>query len=477
MPRTLELMLKEEWRIHSVMFGNRDFSFFPLVMLVMAFVGSMLMPLYRMFLSSSDLALVLHLAYAFFGLSVGGFGLMGREAMNRRLGDISLIAFISRTLPISERRIFANFVIKDTLFYLVFLVAPFLTGYALARVLLGLSLAMLARLTMSLTLSFLVGLSTSFVLTTLYAHLGKAFLMILAAGAFTYTLMTPGWLAVSGLVYLLPPLQYYLFGNTAPLLQSLMLFVVPSVVSVIFVKMEYRTLAHRFPNQFFCLRSRLSFCEFAPFISKDVLDLNRSEGGLGKIVLNYVFPLGAIALLTAFLSGVLPIQSSHYLLVMALMAGVVSTSIYTWLAEYDFPELYAFLPIPTSYIIKSKLVLSGVLSASISSITLFAFYVWLRPPAVFLPLSGILAASVFAYVTSVTVYLTGLRPNLMLYSGRVFLTYLAYIMPPLICLAAALMTGAMGQTQSVLILLLYAAVLLPGSALILGRGISKWERT
>ena len=70
--------------------------------------------------------------YLMLGLMVGGFGMLGNEVMNRRFGQASLLAYSARSLPLSERYIFANFVVKDTVYYFFLWVFPFGFGYVLA---------------------------------------------------------------------------------------------------------------------------------------------------------------------------------------------------------------------------------------------------------------------------------------------------------------------------------------------------------
>ncbi|MEM5799380.1 MAG: hypothetical protein QXZ43_01805 [Candidatus Aenigmatarchaeota archaeon] len=106
MLETLFSMIKEEWRMHSAIFGSFLFAIFPLIIFIFSFLT------YLYITNSLYLENLLFLSYYIFflvGLSVGIFGILGREAMNRRFGHASLIAFSSRTLPLSEKFILLNF--------------------------------------------------------------------------------------------------------------------------------------------------------------------------------------------------------------------------------------------------------------------------------------------------------------------------------------------------------------------------------
>jgi hypothetical protein len=474
MQAVLKAMLREEWRLHSLVFGNGNFSFFPAVLAVFAFVACLFTPLYASFLDREQMASILHLIYLFFGLSVGSFGLVGREALNRRLGDMSLIAYSSRTLPVSERRIFADFVLKDTLFYMLFLIVPFFAGYLPSRMLLGLPVSSAPALAISLTLSFLIGLSASFILSTAYAHWGKPFIAASGAAAFAWTLYDPLWLTLPRLASALPPLNYYLSPSWDSLAQSVLLATVPSALSILFVAINYHLTVKRYPDQYTPLAKRIGFGVYSRFIAKDLLDLNRSEGGLGKIIMSFAFPLAAVAVMVSFFSGFLPVENYHFMLVIALMCGLISTSLYSWLAEYDFMEQYEFLPITESYVIKSKLIIYSVTTAIVSSFALLLAYAWLMPPPQYLILSFLLAASTAAYTTAVTVYLCGLRPNVMLYSGKVFILYMSSILPPALAAAIAFMTGRTGPLASAAVVLALSAFMLPLAFILLKRGYAKW---
>jgi len=141
MPDLFWNMMKEEWRVHSTMFGSLSFALFPVMIFGIAFMGSFLLPLMRTSFPSNNLALMIHASYLMLGIMVGGFGLLGNEVMNRRFGQASLLAYSARSLPLSERFIFTNFVIKDTVYYFFLWVFPFGLGFILASPFIGVPLA------------------------------------------------------------------------------------------------------------------------------------------------------------------------------------------------------------------------------------------------------------------------------------------------------------------------------------------------
>ncbi|NMB78483.1 MAG: hypothetical protein GYA23_05245, partial [Methanomicrobiales archaeon] len=118
-------MVKEEWRMHSTMFGSLSFALFPVMIFGIAFMGAFLMPLVRSTLPAGNLSLIIHTNFLLLGFMVGAFGLLGNEVMNRRFGQASLLAYSARSLPLSEAHIFLVFVIKDVIYYFFLWVFPF----------------------------------------------------------------------------------------------------------------------------------------------------------------------------------------------------------------------------------------------------------------------------------------------------------------------------------------------------------------
>src|SRR5512136_2096150 len=178
-------MVKEEWRVHSTMFGSLSFALFPFLIFGIAFMGSFLIPLVGRTLPIGNLSIIVHSMYLMLGIMVGGFGMLGNEVMNRRFGGASFLAYSARSLPLSERNIFANFVVKDTVYYFFLWVFPFAFGYILAAPFLGISLASALFLLLTLTLSFLFGLCGIFFLSTVYGWSRRVFwflLLFLGAG-------------------------------------------------------------------------------------------------------------------------------------------------------------------------------------------------------------------------------------------------------------------------------------------------------
>jgi len=424
----LKNMIKEEWRIHSSLFGSFMFALFPIMIAVIAFIGSLFLPIFQFILPVKQILLFVHYLFVLFGLSIGSFGLFGREVMNRRFGQASMIAYSSRSLPVSERKIFFNFFIKDIIYYFILWILPFVVGLALASPFLSLSLIYSISLLLTLTLSFLIGLSIAFFLSTIYAHSSKLLIGILVLFAIL-GLFTASYLSID-LLMLLPSLSFFFMPSLSQLVLSLLLIITPSTLSLIFLKIDYPKKERKFKNSLVFLSKTLKFGKYSNFISKDFLDLNRSEGGLGKIIFSLLFPIAVVWLLLALFLKFVPII--NVLVIFSMFLGVISSSIYNWLTQYDLFTSYSFLPVKVSDVMKSKTI-SYILINLIPLVILILVALGTNQSIYFLPaLFSFLTLS--SYTLSITILLTGLHPNILLYNAKIFLEYLFSIIPILLIL-------------------------------------------
>jgi len=422
-------MMKEEWRIHTTIFGNLGFALFPVMLTAFACMGSFMLPLFLEVMPAGDIALLIHTLFLLLGVMIGSFGLMGREVMNRRFGQASLLAYSSRTLPVSEREIFVTFLAKDVVYYTVLWILPAVLGFALAAPFLGISLKYPLTLLLTLPLSFLIGLSVIFFLSTVYVR-SRTFAIVLSAGMAAAALITY-FVSGTAFFWLFPPYSLFIAPSAGALAVSLLLIAVPSTVSVFYLKIEYPERTKRFANSLDPLIERLRAIPQPHFIAKDALDLMRSEGGLGKILFSFLLPLLLIwmllSLLLRFIPGISP------LLVFSILLGVLSSTIYNWLTEFDSLSAYAFLPVEVAAVQRSKLNSYAILHIIPVSVLLLA---GAGDPGL-LAYGFVVFLSVSAYVLAVTVYLTGLFPNIMLYDARTFFWYLFAISPVLLSLIFA----------------------------------------
>lgn len=454
-------MLKEEWRLHSTLFGSVSFALFPILIFAISCTSSLLLPIIREELPVGSVLSTTVALFVVMGMMVGGFGLLGKEVMNRRFGHASLLSYSARTLPFTERFIFLNFVVKDIIYYFFLWIFPFGAGFIIASPFIGVSLSVSLLLLLSVTLSFLTGLSAIFLLSVIYTRSRWILGIVIIIGA-------AGWLAgwvATGINPLLffPPLLVFISFSPLALTASLLVILIPCLLAFVFLVTEYHDTERHYPDLFTPVSRYLSRLPFPALTTKDLLDLYRSGTGIGQTLFSFLLPLGIIWF---FLSLLLPLFVDGELIVsFALVTGIFSATMFTWITEFDNFSSYSCLPIGIGQLITSKaatyallqiipaiFLIIVTLATGNDRYLLFALMVW---------------GSLSFYCLAVTVYLMGLTPGVMLYNAKVFLTYLVLTGLPALVLAGAATIDAAFLFFSLLLLL-------PGWRLFL-KGRAKWE--
>jgi hypothetical protein len=454
-------MMKEEWRVHSTMFGSLSFALFPVMIFGIAFMGSFLLPLFRAAVPPGYLAIIIHAIFLLLGIMVGGFGLLGMEVMNRRFGQASLLSYSARSLPISEQEIFCTFVVKDTVYYLVLWVLPFVAGFAIASPFISVPLSLPLLLFLTLTLSFLTGLALIFFLSTVYSRSKPAFTIL-----FFFMLM--GWAGLYlftgfNAAAVFPPLQLLYGFSYSSFLAALAVVIIPSAIAVVLFTSEYTDTTKRFKNVMISLTKKLSFFPYPPLAAKDLIDLSRSGSFIGQTLFSFLIPLWLLWFLLSVLARFIP--PSAVLLLFAILTGVMASTMYTWLTMFDAFSSYTCLPVGVPALLESKIcsfaVLQTIPAAFIVVVTIASGGVAYLVPAF------VLCLSVSSYALAVTIWLTGLSPSVLVYDAKVLLLYLAAVGIALVVLIALAFVNPYYATVSVLLFL--------PAWLLVKAGFKKWE--
>lgn len=455
-------MMKEEWRIHSTIFGSLSFALFPVMIAGIAFMSTFLLPLFGTVIPIQQLVLITHALFLLLGVMVGGFGLLGNEVMNRRFGQASLLAYSARTLPLSERFIFLNFVIKDTVYYFILWVFPFVAGFGIATPFLGIPLLYPLLLLVTLTLTFLTGLAWVFLLSTIYARSKR---VLALAGLLLVVVSVASLFFGVDLIRTFPPLVLFDAFSPVVLLEALLLIIIPFAIAVQTFTTEQADATKRYPNRLTPLMKRLSFFPYPYLAAKDLLDLLRTGAAVGQTIFSFLLPLGLIWLFLSLIGSFLP--HSALLLLFAILTGVLASTMYTWLTAFDTIGSYGCLPIAVRTIIFSKICAFSLLQA-IPAVFL-AIITITTGTGQYLPSVLVLGLAISFFGLSVTVYLTGLSPNVLVYDAKVLVTYLvsmAIVIIPLIILSF----------MNPLYPLAAVFLLIPAGYLV-RRSYPRWERT
>jgi hypothetical protein len=352
---------------------------------------------------------------------VGGFGLLGNEVMNRRFGQASLLAYSARSLPLSERFIFSNFVIKDTVYYFFLWVLPFGFGYILASPFIRVPLADALLLLLTLTLSFLFGLCGVFFLSAVYARSRTLlWLVLLAIGVGII-----GLAAITGtnIVLFFPPLLLNSSFTWANFLISCVVLALLFGVAIVLFNPESVGSEKTYKNTFMPLMRQFSFLPYPPLTAKDTLDLYRSGSLVGQTIFSFLLPLAVIWFFLSLLGPFFPPQG--LLFVIAVTTGVIASTMYTWVTMFDTFGPYACLPVAVSTLIASKLTTFAVLQV-IPAVFIAAVAILSGEAAYLIP-AVVLAISIAFYAVGVMAWLCGLSPNVLVYDVKVLFVYLILV--------------------------------------------------
>ena len=461
-------MIKEEWRTHSTIFGSVSFGLFPLFIVFVSFLFSLSSNVFTLMFSDKVLTTVAHYLFFFFGVNVGAFGLMGKEFMNRRFGNFSSVAYSSRTLPVSEKTIFINEVFKDILYYFFMWIIPIILGFSIFLFFFVGDVSIIPSLLLSLSLSFLIGLSVVFFLSMIYANSSRGFMLFLAfAGSFLFFAYRMYTRSFSNMLYDFFPLRFFFYGQTEFVLYSVLLVILLIAVSLAIVKVDFpvRTGKHKFLlhrlESFF---EYIKFGKYSKFVAKDFLDMSRSNGGLGKMIFSFFFPVGFVWLFLNFFTKYIP--QADFLTVFSVFLGVFSASFYSWITEYDMFNQYLFFPVRVSHIMKEK-ILSYVLLNIIPILTIFfAAIIKHELPAFVFALLIFLITSFYAL--SMTMLLTGLSPSIMFLNVKNIVVYFIFIIPVMLGFIFIYLF-------SLLLLLFFSLAILIVSMVLLYFAFRRWD--
>jgi len=456
-------MMLEEYRLHSSLFGGRLFALFPGLIFIFCLIAASQIYLVKPFISLELLFQGIHFIFLFLGISIGAFGLYGKEIMNRRFGQASLLAYSSRSLPLSERTIFFNFFLKDIVYYLLLWILPIITGILIGGYFSSIPFQSTIFGCVTLTLTFLLGLSLVFFLSTVYAHSNKLLiilLLILISGAFFlkgyYQIPFSTMFVTYDLFYVQTPITIGL---------TISLIVVPIFLSLIFVKVDYPQKKKQYENTLRPINNKLSFSKnYSFYISKDLIDLHRSEGGLGKILFQFLLPVLFTWMFLYIFTKIIP--DLKIIMIFSIFLGVVSSSLYNMLTAFDTFNPYMFLPVRVSTVIKSKLI--GYMILNIISIVILISVAISVQEAVYLPVAFCTFITLSLYCLSTTVYFTGLHPTILMYNSKIFLQYILTTAPILFIFTIV------SIIQPVLLYL--SPILLIPSIYILKKSYIKWDK-
>ncbi len=284
--RIIRLMMSEERRMNAAMIGKAQFSLFPVMILLMAFVIGLSARQILNAMPMDQMYLILHSVIILYGLAVGGFALFGERIAQKRFGEVSLLLETPTIQPIDFRHLFLAFYVKDVIYYIAYSIIPLVAGIALTIPFTGFRVASVLFLLLTISLSFLLGISFSFLLSSLYVRWRTAFIATVTA---VLLVIAGGYLSGQySLSQLVPSIMLQRTGDPLYLLLSIVLVIAFSIVAVGTIKVRFGVHSQTYDSRLVLTAGKFRFSgSYSAFMAKEWIDLRRS-GTLMPVIGAYV---------------------------------------------------------------------------------------------------------------------------------------------------------------------------------------------
>jgi len=477
-------MLKEEFRTHASYSGKGRFLTFPLFVFVLVLGFGLTLDTIIETVPFERLGLFTNLSAFLYGLSVGAFGLMGREYLDRRYGRSNYLIAMPYLLPLSFRTTFLGIFIRDAIFYVLLIVAPASFGLLAAAPIAGFHLSSIGLFVAAVLLSFLIGLSLSFMASVVYIRNQRAFAMITAAIAVMF--VSHGVFGVPSLEALVPAIGFQMnvppFGADYP--EAALYLLASLAASAIFVTLAYLLVQIRisissrmYDDLLPGIHERLGFIRGLnrSLLSKEFLDLRRS-GVVTKMFFSFVLPLLFLSFTTWYVNYGMNIPVGFNAVFYAAMVGFIGVMMYNWLNNIDLAEYYSLLPVTVPQLIRMRIVVFLVLTSGISVFFVVAISV-LNGETELLWLALVVMFITSVYMVVLTAYLTGLKTNTFLFDTSVLMKFSVMSFLPDVCLTILSFSLLSNWVFSVIGIVLVLSSM-GATTWVLYRGIeSKWSKT
>lgn len=443
--RLLAVLFREEWRMHTQLFGGWRFALFPVVIAVLA-VGATV-ALLETGTAQGTIVGGLHALAVAFGLYSGTAGFAGSDMLENVFGRLSLLLSSSTTLPLSRRWLLGVFLLKDALFYGVAFVLPMalssaaLTGFSAATpVAVGL-------FWLSLCLVFAVGMATTVGLIAIRTRGVPPWTIGLAVGLSVVGIWATG--SLGAVQSVLVPVR----GSAIAAGGLAVSTIVVAMVSLVAYNPTYGRPSRTATDRFARLSGALPF-ENAPLVTKSLLDLARSSGGVWKPFVSASILLALVAALVGVvdsITGIVPAPGIFF----GGVLGLSAFTTYNWLTQFDSLEAYLAYPVSIADVFRAKRIAFVLVGVPTVAVPYLAAVIWFNATLLDAVVGAILLAGYALYYYGLTVYIAGFDPNEFLFDAVRFATFTVgvavalvptlvagfVVVPPSVELAAALGVG------------------------------------
>ncbi|WP_083860447.1 hypothetical protein [Natrialba hulunbeirensis] len=410
-------LLREEWRLHTQLFGGERFLTFPLLIAVLA--AGATVALVETGTAASTVVLGLHVLALGFGLYSGTAGFAGSSMLENVFGGLSLVLGTAATLPLSRRRLLGIFLVKDALFYAIVFVLPMATA---AIPLGGVSATTpvdVATLWLSLSLVFAAGMTVTVALIALrtrgvptWSLLALVAVAALASGVLgsaSATLAAAQTLVVPQSASL--PAGVGIAGATA----------LVAAASLAVYDPTYGKPTRTAADQFARLRRLGDTVPDAtgvndPLVVKTLLDLSRSAGGVWKPFVSAGILLALVAALVGVVHEITGIEPAPGIFFGGVL-GLSAFTTYNWLTQFDALESYLAYPVTIADVFRAKRTAFVLVGAPAVAVPYLAAVLWFEATLTDALVGAVLLAGFGLYYYGLTVYIAGFDPNEFLFDS------------------------------------------------------------
>jgi len=454
--RLLAVLFREEWRLHTQLFGGWRFALFPVVIAVLAMSATV--ALLETGTASGTIVGGLHALAVAFGLYSGTAGFAGSDMLENVFGRLSLLLSSSTTLPLSRRRLLGVFLLKDALFYGVAFVLPMALSSVALTELSAATPVTVGLFWLSLWLVFAAGMATTVGLIAIRTRGVPPWVIGLAIAL----AVVGGWATDSLAVVqsVLVPVRGSAVASSGLAVGT----VVVATVSLTVYDPTYGRPSRTATDRFARLSGTLPF-ENAPLVTKSLLDLARSSGGVWKPFVSASILLALVAALVGVVDSITGIAPAPGIFFGGVL-GLSAFTTYNWLTQFDSLEAYLAYPVSIADVFRAKRIAFVLVGAPTVAVPYLAAVVWFDATFLDAVVGAILLAGYALYYYGLTVYIAGFDPNEFLFDAVRFATFTLgvavalvptlvagfVVVPPSAELAASLAVGGvvMGAIGAVL---------------------------
>ncbi|WP_226007356.1 hypothetical protein [Natrinema salinisoli] len=411
--RLLAVLFREEWRLHTQLFGGWRFALFPFVIALLSVSGTV--ALVETGTAPATVAGGLHVLAFGFGLYSGTAGFAGSDMLENVFGRLSLLLSSSTTLPLSRRRLLGAFLLKDGLFYAVAFVLPMALGSVAVDGLSATTPASVGLFWLSLCLVFGFGMAVTVALIAVRTRGTPPWAIGLAVGL----AIVGGWATGS-----LEPLQRVLVPISGSVITVSGLAVGTLVVaggSLLLYDPTYGRPSRTATDRFARISDALPIDD-APLVTKSLLDLARSSGGVWKPFVSVSILLVLVAALVGVVDTITGIAPAPGIFFGGIL-GLSAFTTYNWLTQFDSLEAYLTYPVSIEDVFRAKRIAFVLVGAPTVAVPYLAAVLWFEATLVDAAVGAVLLAGYGLYYYGLTVYIAGFDPNEFLFDAVRFATF------------------------------------------------------